>query len=106
VAIPLCGYYDRPDHTGKVWKGCRSFDDVVSALQAVERDDDPARAAADRMGVDPIYFGSDKLGREHLDRVSTTRPVAVIHMSIHLTAPIPPRCTTAEYLTTARSKAW
>ena len=35
-------------------------------------------------GVDPIYFGSEKLGREHLDRVSTTRPVAVIHMSIHL----------------------
>lgn len=82
--FPYVGYYDRPDHTGKVWKGCRSFDDVVSALQAVEREMTDPHAPLIAWGVDPIYFGSEKLGREHLDRVSTTRPVAVIHMSIHL----------------------
>jgi predicted amidohydrolase YtcJ len=78
------GYYDRPDYTGKVWKGCRSFDEVVAALQAVERTMTDPNAPLIAWGVDPIYFGSEKLGRAQLDRVSTTRPVAVIHMSIHL----------------------
>ena len=82
--FPYVGYYDRPDYTGKIWKGCRSFDEVVAALQAVERTmTDPAEPLI-AWGVDPIYFGTEKLGREHLDRVSITRPVAVIHMSIHL----------------------
>lgn len=82
--FPYVGYYDRPDYTGKVWKGCRSFDEVVAALQAIERTMTDPNEPLIAWGVDPIYFGSEKLGREHLDRVSTTRPVAVIHMSIHL----------------------
>ncbi|WP_459177473.1 amidohydrolase [Ewingella americana] len=82
--FPYVGFYDRPDHTGKVWKGCRSFDEVVEALQKVEKNMTDPDAPLIAWGVDPIYFGSEKLGRQHLDRVSTTRPVAVIHMSIHL----------------------
>lgn len=82
--FPYVGYYDRPDYTGKVWKGCRSFDEVVTALQAIEREMTDPNAPLIAWGVDPIYFGSEKLGRQHLDKVSTTRPVAVIHMSIHL----------------------
>ncbi len=82
--FPYVGFYDRPDYTGKVWKGCRSFDEVVEALQKVEKTMTDPHAPLIAWGVDPIYFGSEKLGRQHLDRVSTTRPVAVIHMSIHL----------------------
>ena len=82
--FPYVGFYDRPDYTGKIWKGCHSFDEVVEALQKVERTMTDPNAPLIAWGVDPIYFGSEKLGRQHLDRVSTTRPVAVIHMSIHL----------------------
>lgn len=82
--FPYVGYYDRPDYTGKIWNGCRSFEEVVAALQAIEREMTDPNAPLIAWGVDPIYFGSEKLGRKHLDRVSTTRPVAVIHMSIHL----------------------
>lgn len=82
--FPYVGYYDRPDYTGKIWQGCRSFDEVVTALQAIERTMTDPHAPLIAWGVDPIYFGSEKLGRQHLDKVSTTRPVAVIHMSIHL----------------------
>ncbi|AOY00753.1 amidohydrolase [Jeongeupia sp. USM3] len=82
--FPYVGYYDRPDYTGKVWQGCRSFDEVVAVLQEIDRNMEDPDAPLIAWGVDPIYFGSEKLGREHLDRVSTTRPVAVIHMSIHL----------------------
>lgn len=82
--FPYVGYYDRPDYTGKIWHGCRSFDEVVAALKAIERGMTDPHAPLIAWGVDPIYFGSEKLGRKHLDQVSTTRPVAVIHMSIHL----------------------
>lgn len=82
--FPYVGFYDRPDFTGKIWKGCRSFEEVVAALQKVEKTLTDPHAPLIAWGVDPIYFGSEKLGREHLDQVSTTRPVAVIHMSIHL----------------------
>ncbi|SUW61897.1 N-substituted formamide deformylase precursor [Buttiauxella agrestis] len=82
--FPYVGYYDRPDYTGKVWKGCRSFDEVVAALKIIESEMTDPDAPLIAWGVDPIYFGSEKLGRKHLDQVSTTRPVAVIHMSIHL----------------------
>lgn len=82
--FPYVGFYDRPDYTGKTWKGCRSFEEVVAALQKVEKTMSDPHAPLIAWGVDPIYFGSEKLGRQHLDQVSTTRPVAVIHMSIHL----------------------
>ncbi len=36
-------------------------------------------------GFDPIYFtDEERLTREHLDRVSTERPIFVFHASAHL----------------------
>ena len=35
-------------------------------------------------GFDPLHIGGCKLSREDLDRVSTTRPVMVIHASFHI----------------------
>ena len=82
--FPYVGYYDRPDHTGKIWKGCRSFDDLICALQAIEQTMTDPNTPLIAWGVDPIYFDGEKLGRQHLDQVSTTRPVIIIHMSLHL----------------------
>lgn len=36
------------------------------------------------MGFDPIYFGTQRSSRADLDRVSSTRPVAVMHASGHI----------------------
>ncbi len=35
-------------------------------------------------GFDPIFFGSERMTVEHLDRVSATRPVVILHASQHL----------------------
>ncbi len=78
------GYHDRTDPDGRVWKGLRSIDEVVQRLSEAQREfDDPARPVVG-WGFDPIYFGARRCVREDLDRVSTTRPVAVSHASLHI----------------------
>jgi hypothetical protein len=78
------GYHDRTDPDSRVWKGLRSIDEVVQRLSEAQREfDDPARPVVG-WGFDPIYFGARRCVREDLDRVSTTRPVAVSHASLHI----------------------
>ena len=77
-----CGYFDAVDPAGRTWPGLKSLDDVVAALSQA------AAAAADGpvvgWGFDPIYFGERRCNRADLDRVSTTRPVGVMHASGHI----------------------
>src|SRR5690606_23533611 len=35
-------------------------------------------------GFDPIFFGTERMTVDHLDRVSRTRPVVILHASQHL----------------------
>jgi predicted amidohydrolase YtcJ len=78
------GWFDRRDPDGRVWPGCRSIEDVVARLtEAHEKLTDPD-APLIAWGLDPIYFPGDRLVARHLDAVSTTRPVLVMHASIHL----------------------
>jgi predicted amidohydrolase YtcJ len=77
-----CGYYDAVDPQGRTWAGARSLDEVVQRLV------DASASAADGpvvgWGLDPIYYGAQRLGRSQLDRVSDTRPVGVMHASGHI----------------------
>ena len=76
-----CGYFDLADPDGRVWKGAKSLDAVVAQLQAAaEGHDGPVVG----WGFDPIYFDGRRCTREDLDRVSTTRPVGVMHASGHI----------------------
>jgi hypothetical protein len=78
------GYHDRVDPDGRVWGGARSIDEVVKRLSDEQRKlGDPAQPLVG-WGFDPIYFGARRCSREDLDRVSTTRPVAVSHASLHI----------------------
>lgn len=78
------GYHDRYGPDGKLWKGLRTFDDVVSRLCAFEREmADPSEPLL-AWGFDPIHFGEQRMTTRELDRVSATRPIAVLHASIHL----------------------
>ena len=78
------GYFDNRDPDGRVWPGCKTLDDVIERLReadaAIDDPDAPLRA----WGLDPIYFAGERLVAEHLDRVSTTRPIFVFHASLHL----------------------
>ncbi|MDM0044775.1 amidohydrolase [Variovorax dokdonensis] len=78
------GFHPRTSPDGKVWEGCKNFDEVIERLQQVERAMTDANAPLMAWGFDPIFFGSERMTVEHLDRVSTTRPVVILHASQHL----------------------
>lgn len=78
------GYHARTSPDGRVWEGCRDFDEVIARLAEVERGMPDPKAPLLAWGFDPIFFGTERMTVEHLDRVSTTRPVVVLHASQHL----------------------
>ena len=79
-----CGWFDVDDPEGRRVPGARSLDAVVESLRAAEAalptDDGPVTG----WGFDPIYFGARRCARADLDRVSTRRPVGVMHASGHI----------------------
>ena len=78
------GYHDRRGPDGRLWKGLTSFDEVVDRLREFERQMGDGDAPLLAWGFDPIFFGAERMTTRHLDRVSATRPIAVLHASIHL----------------------
>ncbi len=78
------GYFDNRDPEGRVWAGCRSLESVLDRLREADAALDDPSAVLWAWGLDPIYFPGERLVAEHLDRVSTTRPIFVIHASLHL----------------------
>ncbi len=77
-----CGYYDTLDPDGRTWPGARSLDAVVQRLRATSAS--TADGPVVGWGLDPIYYGAERLTRAHLDQVSRTRMVGVMHASGHI----------------------
>ena len=77
------GYHDRIDPDGRLWKGKTDIGDVIAGLEECEAalDADTPLVA---WGFDPIFLPTERLNRGHLDRVSATRPIAVIFSNFHL----------------------
>lgn len=77
------GYFDRKGPDGKVWSGLRSIEEVVDRLKEhlAELNDGEILVG---WGFDPIYFGSRRMTVHDLDKVSTDRPVVIMHASMHL----------------------
>ncbi|WP_321795717.1 amidohydrolase [Caballeronia sp. J97] len=78
------GYYERRGPDGTRWPGLQSLDAVIERLREAERKLEDASAPLLAWGFDPIFFGSERLTAAQLDRVSATRPIAVLHASVHL----------------------
>ncbi|GJH29597.1 amidohydrolase [Caballeronia novacaledonica] len=78
------GYYERRGPDGTRWPGLQSLDAVIARLQEAERQLDDADAPLLAWGFDPIFFGSERLTVSQLERVSATRPIAILHASVHL----------------------
>lgn len=78
------GYQDRYDPDGKLWRGADSFDAVIDVLsEAAKRLPDDGTPVFG-WGFDPIYFGEERMSTKHVDRISTTRPVLVLHSNGHV----------------------
>ncbi|MBC8639814.1 amidohydrolase [Caballeronia sp. EK] len=78
------GYYERRGPDGTRWPGLQSLDAVIARLREAERQLDDADAPLLAWGFDPIFFGSERLTVKQLERVSATRPIAILHASVHL----------------------
>ncbi len=79
-----CSFFDRMDPDGKVWKGLNSIDAVIARLAEVEATVPDPDTPLSGWQLDPIYLDNVRVSRHDLDRVSATRPVAVLHTSGHI----------------------
>ncbi len=79
-----CGYFDRLDPDGKVWSGLKDIDGVLDRLKEAERALTDPDTPLPAWQLDPIYFDNKRVTREDLDRVSSTRPIGVMHASGHI----------------------
>ena len=77
-----CGYFDLRDPDGCNWPGGRTLEAVIGQLIGANarQPDGPLLG----WGFDPIYFGTQRVSRHDLDRVSTARGVGVLHASGHI----------------------
>jgi len=77
------GFHDRRAPDGRLWVGLKSFEAVVARLCEVAAtlpaDGRPLLA----WGLDPIFLGERRMTVAELDRVSTTRPVLIMHQTFH-----------------------
>ncbi|UYO44554.1 amidohydrolase family protein [Rhodopseudomonas palustris] len=81
---PYVGAFDRRSPEGKVVAGVPDIEAIVTRLQQAEAalPDDGSPLYA--WGFDPLHIGGKMLSRQDLDRVSTKRPVLVVHASFHI----------------------
>ncbi len=78
------GFHDRMDPDGRIWPGTQSIDAVIDRLLHAQTSlTDPDQSLLG-WGFDPIYFGEQRCTRQQLDRVSVTRPIAIMHASFHV----------------------
>lgn len=84
------GLHDRLDPDGRLWRGAPSIAAVVQRLAGEEARLAGPEQALVGWGLDPIHFGGRRVGREDLDRVSATRPVAVLPPACTSSMPTPP----------------
>ena len=79
-----CGFFDRMDPNGKMWDGAKSIDAVLDRLAHAEAAMTDPDAPLPGWQLDPIYFDNERVNRADLDKVSTTRPIGILHASGHI----------------------
>jgi predicted amidohydrolase YtcJ len=81
---PYVGAGDRRSPEGRLVEGLPDIDAIVARLKAAEAEIADPDAPLFAWGFDPLHIGGHPLTRQDLDRVSTTRPIMVIHASFHI----------------------
>lgn len=78
------GFFDRMDPHGKIWDGVKDIDAVIKRLMEADALINDTNSPLSAWSLDPIYFNNERVTREDLDRVSTTRPIGIMHASGHI----------------------
>ena len=81
---PYVGAGDRRSPEGRLVEGLPDIDAIVAQLQQAEAELTDPSTPLFAWGFDPLHIGGHALTRRDLDRVSTTRPIMVIHASFHI----------------------
>jgi len=79
-----CGYFDRVDPDGKRWSGLKNIGAVLERLSEAEKNIEDPAAPLPGWQLDPIYFDNERVSRADLDKVSSNRPIGVLHASGHI----------------------
>ncbi|MDB5655035.1 MAG: Amidohydrolase-like [Tardiphaga sp.] len=82
--LPYVGAGDRRSPEGKLVQGLPDIEAIVARLQQAEAEMTDPAAPLFAWGFDPLHIGGHSLTRQDLDRVSTTRPIMVVHASFHI----------------------
>ncbi|WP_024342423.1 amidohydrolase [Bradyrhizobium japonicum] len=82
--MPYVGAFDRRSPEGRLVTGVGDIDAIVARLKEAEAQLPDDRAALYAWGFDPLHISGRMLSRHDLDRVSTKRPVIVVHASFHI----------------------
>lgn len=82
--FPYLGYFDRPAPDGSTLAGVQSIPDLIKRLKEIDGQMTDPDATLVAVGFDPIYFPAPRLSATDLDKVSTTRPIFLLHASIHV----------------------
>lgn len=78
------GFHQRRGPAGQIEGGHRSIDELLARLAAEDLAmEDPVEPLI-CWGLDPLYFPGERLSLRHLDTVSSTRQIIVLHASLHL----------------------
>ncbi|MEW7009796.1 amidohydrolase [Lentilitoribacter sp. EG35] len=77
------GYFDRMDPSGAVQAGCKTIQAGLDKLALAELPLASANEPLTAWGLDPIYFGNERISRHQLDAISSTRPIGILHASGH-----------------------
>ena len=78
------GYHDRVDPAGITHPGLTDIGQAIEKLRQAEAALTDAEAPLIAWGFDPIFLTGERLNRHHLDSVSASRPIAVVHSNFHL----------------------
>ena len=79
-----CGYFDRSDPNGKQWDGVQTIEAIINRLSQAEALLDDPDTPLSGWSLDPIYMNNTRVSRADLDKVSSTRPIGVLHASGHI----------------------
>ena len=81
---PYLGFFERKDPDGKIHPKLENLDQVLERLREADRLKNNPEEPLFAWGFDPLYFESERMNTRHLDSVSTTRCIIVMHASGHL----------------------
>lgn len=79
-----CGYYDRKDPNGKIWKGLKNLEEVIGRLSEAEKKIKNPEQPLSGWQLDPIYFNNVRVSRHDLDKISKHRAIGILHASGHI----------------------